>query len=50
MQGIADGAQAAGTEITWQEVLTWNGYEELTGYWWPNESRRSGTTDLRAAG
>ena len=37
MQGIADGARAAGTEITWQEVLTWNGYEELTGYWWPNE-------------
>ena len=37
IKGIADGAQAAGTEITWQEVLTWNGYEELLGYWWPNE-------------
>ena len=31
------GAQAAGTDISWQEVLTWNGYEELLGYWWPNE-------------
>jgi hypothetical protein len=34
---IAEGAQVAGTDITWQEVLTWNGYEELLGYWWPNE-------------
>jgi hypothetical protein len=37
IKGIADGAQAAGTVITWQDVLTWNGYEELTGYWWPNQ-------------
>ena len=37
MKGIADGAQAAGVDITWQEVLAWNGYEELLGYWWPNE-------------
>jgi hypothetical protein len=37
IKGIAEGAQVAGTDITWQEVLTWNGYEELLGYWWPNE-------------
>jgi len=37
MKGIAEGAQSAGMDITWQEVLTWNGYFELTGYWWPNE-------------
>jgi hypothetical protein len=37
IKGIADGAAAAGTDITWQEVLAWNGYEELTGYWWPGE-------------
>ena len=37
MKGIAEGAQSAGVDITWQEVLTWNGYFELTGYWWPNE-------------
>jgi hypothetical protein len=37
IKGIADGAQAAGTAVAWQDVLTWNGYEELTDYWWPNE-------------
>jgi len=37
IMGIAEGAQAAGVDITWQEVLAWNGYEELLGYWWPNE-------------
>lgn len=37
MKGIADGAREAGTEISWQEILAWNGYEELTDYWWPNE-------------
>ena len=37
MKGIADGAREAGLDITWQEVLTWNGYSELTDYWWPNE-------------
>lgn len=37
IKGIADGAQSAGVDISWQEVLTWNGYEELTDYWWPNE-------------
>jgi hypothetical protein len=37
MKGMADGATRAGTEISWQELLAWNGYSELTGYWWPNE-------------
>ena len=37
MKGMADGAREAGVNITWQEILAWNGYEELTGYWWPNE-------------
>jgi len=37
MKGIAEGAQSAGVDITWEEVLAWNGYSELTGYWWPNE-------------
>jgi hypothetical protein len=36
IKGIAEGAQMAGVDISWQEVLTWNGYEELEGYWWPN--------------
>jgi len=37
MKGIADGAQAAGVNVSWQEILAWNGYEELVDYWWPNE-------------
>jgi Phospholipase B len=37
IKGIADGARAAGLDTTWQEVLAWNGYSELTDYWWPNE-------------
>jgi len=37
MKGIADGAEAAGVDVTWQEILAWNGYEEITDYWWPNE-------------
>src|SRR5207342_1999530 len=37
MKGIADGAKAAGVDITWQEVVAWNGYEELTGSWFPNQ-------------
>ncbi|MEW6141539.1 MAG: C45 family peptidase [Chloroflexota bacterium] len=35
IKGIAEGAKAAGTDISWQEVLAWNGYSELTDYWWP---------------
>lgn len=37
IHGIADGAQAAGVNVSWQEILAWNGYEELIDYWWPNE-------------
>jgi hypothetical protein len=37
IKGIAEGASAAGFNVSWQEVLAWNGYSELTGYWWPNE-------------
>jgi len=37
IKGIAAGARKAGLDVSWQEVLTWNGYDELTGYWWPNE-------------
>jgi len=37
IKGIAAGANEAGVDVTWQEILAWNGYEELTDYWWPNE-------------
>lgn len=36
MHGIADGAKAAGTNISFDQVLGWNTYKELTGYWWPS--------------
>lgn len=35
MQGIADGATEAGTPMTYEDVLAWNGSCELTDYWWP---------------
>ena len=40
VKGIAEGATEAGTEITWQEVLAWNGFEELLAYWWPHEASK----------
>jgi hypothetical protein len=36
IKAIAQGAREGGTDITWQEVLFWNGHEELLDYWWPN--------------
>lgn len=40
IKGIAAGAQKAGTDVTWEEILTMNGYEELTDYWWPTEAQK----------
>ncbi len=36
IKGIAAGAQKAGLKISWEDILAWNGNEELTDYWWPN--------------
>lgn len=36
IKGIADGAKKRGVQITWQDVLAWNGQEEIMDYWWPN--------------
>lgn len=35
IKGIAEGARANGADVSWQEILAWNGYVELTGSWWP---------------
>ncbi|MCX7748052.1 MAG: phospholipase B family protein [Clostridia bacterium] len=35
INGIADGAKYAGFNISSEEILTWNVYMELTGYWFP---------------
>jgi hypothetical protein len=37
IKGIAQGAQDAGVEVSWQEILAWNGYCEITSYWWPTQ-------------
>lgn len=39
IRGVADGARAAGTDITWQEVLAWNASMEMLGYWWPQQDK-----------
>ena len=35
MQGMADGLTAAGVESTLDDIIGWNAYYEITGYWWP---------------
>ncbi len=35
LQGIADGACANRFLTGFEEILTWNSYQELLGYWWP---------------
>ncbi len=36
MQGIADGASAAGVDVSYNDILAWNAYPELICNWWPN--------------
>lgn len=38
MKGIAAGLTAAGVPATWEDILAWNAYEEITGYWYPSVS------------
>ncbi len=40
IEGVAAGAQAAGVNVSWQEILAWNGRMELLDYWWPNELKK----------
>ena len=35
MEGIAAGLTAAGVPTTFDDIIGWNAYMELTGYWWP---------------
>ncbi|MBV8279076.1 MAG: peptidase C45 [Verrucomicrobia bacterium] len=35
MQGIAAGYTKAGLPTTVGDIIGWNAYEEMTGYWWP---------------
>ena len=38
MRGIAAGLTQRGIPTTLDEVVGWNAYEEMTGYWWPTVS------------
>jgi uncharacterized protein CbrC (UPF0167 family) len=35
MEGLAAGYTAAGVPTTLDEIIGWNAYMEMTGYWWP---------------
>ncbi|HEU5434476.1 MAG TPA: C45 family peptidase [Thermomicrobiales bacterium] len=35
MEGIAAGYTAAGVPTTLDDIIGWNAYMEMTGYWWP---------------
>ena len=35
LQGMADGLTAAGYPSTVDDLIAWNDWMELTGYWWP---------------
>lgn len=35
LQGMADGLSAAGVPQTVDDLIGWNAYYEVTGYWWP---------------
>ena len=35
MEGIAAGLTAAGVPSTYDDIIGWNAYTEITGYWWP---------------
>jgi hypothetical protein len=47
LRAIAEGATAAGTPVSYGEILTWNAYLELLWNWWPN---RKGTSRAARGG
>jgi hypothetical protein len=40
LDGIAEGARAAGVSVSRDEVIAYNGIMELAGYWWPSEQKK----------
>lgn len=40
LEGIAEGARAAGVKVSPDEIITYNGIIELSGYWWPTELKK----------
>ena len=41
MMGIAEGVQSVLPDcgITWEDILTWNAFEELVDYWFPTQAQ-----------
>jgi hypothetical protein len=40
IDGIVEGMRAAGVASSRDEIIAYNGWFDLTGYWWPEEKRR----------
>ncbi len=40
LEGISEGARAAGVNVSRDDLITYNAIIELVGYWWPNEKKR----------
>jgi hypothetical protein len=40
LDGIAEGARAAGLSVSRDEIIAYNGIIELSGYWWPTELKK----------
>ncbi len=40
LDGIAEGARAAGVQVSRDEIIAYNGIIELSDYWWPAELKK----------
>lgn len=40
LDGIAEGARAAGVNVSRDDIIAYNGSIELSDYWWPNELKK----------
>jgi hypothetical protein len=40
IRGIAEGLDAAGVTTSPEEMITYNAYVELSGYWWPEQKKK----------
>jgi hypothetical protein len=40
IRGIAEGLAAAGVTTSLEEMVTYNAYVELSGYWWPEQKKK----------
>ena len=51
LQGLAEGCNAAGTSITLEEMIAWNNYISLLGYWHPPSTEvNDGKTSSKEGG